>query len=132
MNRDHSNGRHALFYLGLALLAGHELDAVGSAEWRLMPGLDLLADATAETVFIALHIPLFALVFWLTGHRARGLRTGSQRVIDVFLIIHAGLHAVLSGDAEYHFETPLSDLLIFGGAAVGALHLAWSLRASTR
>ena len=89
-------------------------------------------DPTAEAVFIALHIPLFALIFWLTGHRARRLRTASQRVVDVFLIIHAGLHAVLSGDADYPFETPLADLIIFGGAAVGAVHLAWSLRARTR
>jgi hypothetical protein len=50
-----------LFYLGLGLLFSHELDAIVQSEWRLLYILRSMADEQAMPVFIALHVPLFAL-----------------------------------------------------------------------
>ncbi|MFD2569233.1 DUF6713 family protein [Spirosoma soli] len=37
------------FYLGLAFLTTHELDAVRCREWRIFPGLSLLNDRVWDT-----------------------------------------------------------------------------------
>jgi hypothetical protein len=67
-----------LFFTGLAFLLCHELDAVAQAEWRLLPILSGMNDGDAYAVFVALHIPLFALVLWWTGSTALRTRRRSQ------------------------------------------------------
>lgn len=112
-----------LFFVGLALLVCHELDAVAQSEWRLLWVLGNLPEQTARTAFVALHVPLFAVLFWLTGSSARRIRLVSQAAVDAFLVIHAGLHWRLNDHEFYTFHSALSELLIFGGGAVGLAHL---------
>ena len=131
MENDHSDWKHALFYLGLSLLACHELDAVARHEWRLLPILDLLPDETGQTVFIIAHIPLFLAIFWLTGHRSPAIRHRSQMAIDGFLVVHAIAHFVLSDQELYEFEGPLEWLFVYGGGVVGASHIIVCLRRQT-
>jgi len=114
---------YALFCIGFALLVCHELDAVARHEWRLLPVLNLLPDQAGYFAFVILHVPVFAALFWLTGHTSSIIRTRSQMALDAFLIIHAGLHFALSGHALYEFDNQLSNALIFGGAAAGLAHL---------
>ena len=70
----------------------HELDAVAQAEWRLLPVLNQLGDEMAYRWFALLHIPLFALLMWWTGNTSPRIRIRAQVSVDVFLVVHAGLH----------------------------------------
>lgn len=117
------------FLLGLGFITTHELDAVRQHEWRLLYLLRSLPEALAANVFIALHVPLFAGLVWLTHRPQPQWREASRRVLMAFLIIHVGLHLRLSGHALYTFHSPLSQALIFGGGLCGALYLLTLLRA---
>lgn len=120
--------RSLLFYIGFALLIAHELDAVAQAEWRLLPLLDQLSDDTAYAAFVILHVPVLAVLMWLTAGPVSSVRWWSRFGIDSFLIVHAALHGLLSEHALYTFDSSLSTSLIFGGGAVGSLHLLLSMR----
>ncbi len=49
-----------LFWLGFALLAAHEMDAMVRHEWRLLPGFAMISDDDlARDLFTLAHIPLF-------------------------------------------------------------------------
>jgi hypothetical protein len=100
----------AAFYLGLASLFTHELDAIPNHEWRGMPLLGTLPDGTAMWIFIAAHVPLFAIL------------------INAFLVLHGLLHALSAGEPTYEFSSRLSQVLIFGGAVLGALYLVLSVK----
>ncbi len=122
--------RHQLiFAFGLALLVSHELDAIVVAEWRLLPLLNLLPDETAHVVFLTLHVPVLAALFWLTAFSSPRLQYASQLVFDAFLVAHAGVHWLMSGHTLYMFDSILSLSLIYGAAVVGAAHLVLVLRA---
>ncbi|MCW9035433.1 MAG: hypothetical protein OQJ97_14535 [Rhodospirillales bacterium] len=117
------NYSELVFFTGFALLICHELDAVAQSEWRLLPFLNQLADDLAYVVFVALHIPLFAILIWLVGHQSIHIRLRSQIGVDIFLIVHACLHWILSNHELYTFHSLLSEFLIFGGGAVGLFHM---------
>ena len=120
--------KETAFYLGLGALLTHELDAMSNHEWRLLPGLGGLPDDTAMTVFVALHVPLFALLIGLVASTRPGVRRVSRLVVAGFLVVHAGLHLWFTGRPEYEFSSLLSETLIFGGALCGALYLVLATR----
>lgn len=117
-----------LFFTGFAFLVCHELDAVAQAEWRLLPFLSGMNDTDAYAVFVALHVPLLALVLWWTGSTVLRTRRRSQLLVDAFLVIHAALHTALRSHADYTFHTALSEVCIYGAAALGLIHAALSIR----
>lgn len=114
--------RDAALYLGIGALFTHELDAVPNHEWRVLPFLGALSDETAMTVFIAAHVPLFAVVVALIASSNARTRSLTRWSICVFLLVHGVLHALSGGQAAYEFSSTLSNLLIFGGAGFGALY----------
>jgi hypothetical protein len=116
-----------LFYLGLGLLFSHELDAIVQSEWHLLYILRSMADEQAMPVFIALHVPLFSLIVWLTHHNSTHVQISSRIAFNAFVVIHAGLHFRLSNDPLYTFHSTLSQGLIFGAATCGALSLISNL-----
>jgi len=118
----HSGSLHVLFYVGLALFAVHEMDAVARYEWRLLPGLSLLGDDAGQITFVLLHIPLFVLLFWMTGHRSEQIRYKSQLSVDGLLLVHGLAHFALSGHPLYEFEAPVETITVYGGALVGIVH----------
>ncbi len=111
-----------IFYTGLALLATHELDAVARHEWRLLPILSGLDDETGRAAFIMLHVPLFAVLFWLVSHPDPVIERRSQLGLDAFLVLHASIHAALSGHALYEFEGWIESITVYGGAVIGIIH----------
>mgnify|MGYP001823855506 CR=1 FL=1 len=123
-----------LFFIGISLLLCHELDAVAQAEWRLLPVLRTLTDASAYPIFVWLHVPLFALVLWWTGSTSLPVRRRAQLVIDAFVVIHAGLHTALRSHEDYTFHSTLSMDCIYGAAVIGAVHalFTWRMLASER
>jgi hypothetical protein len=116
--------KNALFYLALATLFTHELDAMPNHEWRGMPVLGSLPDDVAMTWFVVLHVPLFAGLMALAATTTPRTRLVSRLVIGAFLIVHGVLHSLKMGDPTYEFSSFLSHALIFGGAALGAAYLA--------
>ena len=112
-----------LFYLAFATLIAHELDAVHKREWRILFVLRGLPETTARRVFVLLHIPLLALLVWLVAHPSNTVQLVSRVSLDVFMILHAGLHRRLEPGAAAAFKTPFSRLLIYGAALLGLLDL---------
>ena len=119
--------RTQLYYLAIALLLTHEMDAVMEAEWRLLFGLRGLSDAVAYPLFLLLHVPVVVLLFWLAHHPRDALREGFRSASAGFLIVHAGIHLHVSGAPDYGFESFVSQLLIFGAALVGLAYVALSV-----
>ncbi len=115
------------FYLGIAMLFTHELDAVPNHEWRGLALLRDLPDETGMAVFVAAHVPLFAVLIALVASTSRRVRTLSRLVISAFLVVHGLLHTLSRGEPTYEFTSTLSNLLIFGGSAFGALYLMLEL-----
>ena len=117
----------AIFLLGVSLLFTHELDAMTHMEWRVLPLTSWLGPEVGRLVFVALHVPAFALVLgWLTSH-VPGRVSRAQFWVAVFLMVHAGLHLAFSGHAEYTFDGVLSNTLIFGAGVCGGTYL-WCRR----
>lgn len=117
-----------LYYLGLAFLFTHELDAVVHSEWRLLVGLRSLPAATASSWFVGLHVPLFFAVLWLSHFPREGVRRSTRIVVAAFLVIHAALHFSLASSPLYEFHGALSRSLIVGAAACGLAYLLGQLR----
>lgn len=114
-----------LFYLGIALLFTHELDAIKRHEWRIFPFISRLPDDTAYHVFVLLHVPLFLLILWLNYHPSENVRYWFQLSMDVFFIVHLGLHRLFRRHAEYEFNSIFSKSIIFLNAVVGLAHWAF-------
>jgi hypothetical protein len=123
--------RDVAFYLGVGSLFAHELDAVPNHEWRGLPLVGALSDDTAMAVFIAAHVPLFAILIALIASENARIRMASRYVIAIFLLVHGFLHLLSSGEPTYEFSSTLSHLLIFSAAAFGALYLVLSMRQAT-
>jgi len=112
---------HSFFYLGLALLLLHEMDAVRCREWRIFPGLSGLSDRWGELVFLLAHIPLYFLL--LATLASEPGRPGLIRGLSVFCLVHAGLHLLFLRHPKNEFTDRLSWGLIGGAALAGALEL---------
>ncbi len=112
-----------LFYLAFAGFITHELDAVHKHEWRLLFGLREMADDPARHAFVLLHVPLFAVLLGLAAHPDGGIRFWTMFGLDVFMVVHAGLHWRLSSHPRYEFNTAHYRLIIFGTAVLAAAHL---------
>jgi hypothetical protein len=79
-------------------------------------------------VFIAGHLPLFAVLTALIASQNARTRAVSRLGLGAFLLVHGLLHALSAGRPAYEFSSGLSSLLIFGGAAFGALYLLLEAR----
>lgn len=112
-----------LFYLAFATLVAHELDAVHKHEWRLLFILRGMPDGSARRAFVLIHIPLLATLFWLVAHPVESTRFWTMLSLDVFIVVHAGLHWRLSKHPKYEFHTLYSRFIIYGAAALAATHL---------
>ncbi len=112
-----------LFYLGVALLFTHELDAIHRHEWRMFPLIGRLRENAAYITFTVLHIPLFMLPLWLLDHPSTGVRFWSQVSMDGFFMVHSGLHVLLRNHDQNQFNTVFSRTIIVANALVGLLHL---------
>lgn len=117
----------ALFALALSGLLAHELDAVHRREWRLLFVLRRMEEDRARRWFIALHVPLVAAILWAVGSPHEAVRHAAMLSLDAFMVVHAGMHARLSGHPIYEFRGTLSNGLIYGTAVVATIHLVGSL-----
>jgi hypothetical protein len=102
--------KNPAFYLGLALLFTHELDSMPNHEWRLLPFLGSLSDATGEKTFLIAHIPIFALVIAFVASLNPKTRAMARDIVSGFLIVHALLHYLFSRSPAYEFSLPAEDV----------------------
>lgn len=124
--------RIALYYLGLACLFTHELDAITHSEWRLLFVLGNMPDATALPLFVVLHVPLFFSIMWLSQHQNARVRNVTQVTVASFLVVHAALHLRLSSAPTYEFHGTLSRALILSAAVFGIAFLLARWRSRPR
>ena len=115
--------RDWLFLLAFSLLNAHELDAMSQHEWRILFVLRDLPSDFAEQVFVILHVPLVAILLWLTFHRNAVVSAWSRRAVCAFGIIHVGLHWHLQDHPAYTFHSSLSEFLIVGYGFAGLCYL---------
>jgi hypothetical protein len=112
---------HLFFYVGLTFILMHEMDAIRCKEWRIFPGLSLLDDLWGFRIFMVAHIPLFFFLFM-------GLsQTENSRLIfglDVFFIIHVGLHLLFLLHKKNEFKDTLSWVVIVAAGVSGLLDIA--------
>lgn len=120
--------KNVVLYLGLGSLFAHELDAMPNHEWRVLPLVRILPDDMGMVVFVAAHVPLFALLIAMVASSNDRTRALSGIGISAFLVIHALLHALFMSHPNYEFSSILSNALIFGGAAFGAVYLILTSR----
>ena len=113
----------ALYCLGLSLLMTHELDAVRATEWKLLYVLRQMQDAKAFAWFVAIHVPLFFSILWLSHCPNRRVRWWFRAGAGAFLLVHAGLHWRLSADPAHAFTGTLSNTLIHGAGVAGLVFL---------
>ena len=107
---------HFFFYMGLTFILMHEMDAIRCKEWRIFPGLSLLNDVWGYRIFMLAHIPLFFFLF-------SGLsQLDSSRLIsglDIFFVIHVGLHLLFLLHKKNEFKDWISWTIILGAGGFG-------------
>lgn len=86
-----------------------------------------MPEAPARSVFIALHVPLFAALA-VTAASAHPAAPASRLGVAIFSAVHAALHHLLRRAPEYAFHSPLSISLIVGAALYGAVYAVGALR----
>jgi hypothetical protein len=96
--------KNPAFYLGFALLFTHELDSMQNHEWRVLPFLGSLSDAAGEMTFLIAHIPIFALVIASVASLNPKTRAIARDIASGFLIVHAILHYLFSGNLHTNFR----------------------------
>ncbi|MEO1433537.1 MAG: DUF6713 family protein [Cyanobacteria bacterium J06633_8] len=115
--------KNLIFYLGLATIITHELDAMTQSEWKLLFILRSLPEEIASSIFVILHIPLIAGLLWLTNNELQAVKNWSRILLAAFLVIHSGLHKLLENHPDYTFNSWLSLGLIYGGGLIGFVYL---------
>lgn len=116
--------KNFLFFIGLDTLLTHELNAIFHHEWRVHQLIRALPDEIGILVFVALHIPILAGLMALGASYQHTDPCPVSVRISVFLVFHGLLHFLFIGHPGYEFSSLLSEILIFGGAVLGAIYLA--------
>ncbi len=116
---------HTFFYLALSFILMHEMDAVRCREWRIIPGLSALNDNLGYKVFVIAHIPLYYFLFWgLMGLQDNeGLING----LDIYFIVHVGLHLLFLKNKKNEFKDWISWIIISAAGLFGLLDLLFYL-----
>jgi hypothetical protein len=110
-----------LFLTVVSFLFVHELDAIRQREWRFFFTPLSVSDETAYRIFVSLHAPLFVLVLWFVESPL------VQLGLNAFIIVHGFLHLRFRNHPLIRFDSWFSRFWIFGGASLGAIHLAFFL-----
>ena len=115
--------RDLLFQLSFSTLLVHELDAMTQSEWRLLFILRSFPDLLARSLFVALHVPIVAVLLWLTQHPSVSVQRWTRIGLALFMVVHAGLHWNMRNHALNTFTSPLSLSLIYGAGLIGSIYI---------
>lgn len=109
-----------IFFLGLALLFVHEMDAIQNQEWKMFIVLKDMEDEKAYRVFTLLHIPLYAAILYLLF--SRHTQT-CMYIVDGFLIAHLLIHILFRKHPNNKLDNVLSKSIICGAGLIAIVHL---------
>lgn len=115
---------HIFFFIALAFIITHELDAIRRHEWRIFPGTSRLADNQGYVVFTLLHIPLFAILFYYL-YTPNGLNQQFVTALNIFFITHLFLHVLALKHPKNEFVTATSWFIIVGAAFFSTLDIVF-------
>lgn len=107
--------------LGIAFILMHEMDAIRCKEWRIFPGLSVLKDEAGYWVFMLIHIPL--LYFLFSGLIGRSEIEDLRWGLDIYFMIHMGLHLLFLMHPKNLFKDIISWGIIIGAAVCGLIDL---------
>lgn len=110
---------HLFFYLALCFILLHEMDAMRQKEWLIFPGLSLLKEEIGYVVFTILHIPLYFLLF--IGLQNPSIKEQVISGLDIFFMIHLGLHILFLWHPKNPFKSFFSWAIIVLTAVFGGL-----------
>ena len=105
------------FYIATAFILLHEMDAIRCKEWRIFPLTYFLNDTVGYAVFLMAHLPLYYFVLKSLND------TSFQYGLNIFFIIHLGLHILFLKHPKNEFKDIWSWLPIVGAAIFGGLGL---------
>lgn len=112
---------YLFFYIGLAFIIMHEMDAVRCKEWRIFPGLYLLNDILGYKIFMLVHVPLFFFLFYFLNRNE--LNKELIYGLDIFFIIHFALHLLFLRHRKNEFKDWISWSIISCAALSGLVDL---------
>lgn len=110
------------FWIALASLLVHEMDAIHKHEWRMFPLTMMLSERLGYMVFTAVHIPLYVILFqglYSNDVINHPLSTG----ISVFCILHVGLHLIYLRHPLNEFVGIFSWCIILLAGVAGCVSL---------
>ncbi|OJJ19047.1 hypothetical protein BKI52_19705 [marine bacterium AO1-C] len=114
---------HLFFYLGLAFILTHESDAIKCEEWTIFPGTAQLSYNLGYIVFVAMHVPLYGIIFWGLFASGKGANEAMVMGTDIFFIVHVFLHLLMYRHPKNQFKSVLSWVIIVGAGVCGGLDL---------
>ena len=97
------------------------MDAVRCKEWRIFPGLSLLDDNWGFKIFMIAHVPLFYILLW--GLLRQGDHSQLKHGLDIFFIIHVGLHLLFLKHKKNEFKDWVSWTIILSAGIFGLTDL---------
>jgi hypothetical protein len=118
---------HFFFWLGLAFILTHEMDAIRLHEWRMFPLTFFLPDQTGYLVFTGVHVPLYFVLFYYlfpTGNTT--LNESLVRGLDVFFMVHVFLHIAFLWHPKNEFKSAFSWIIIIGAGLGGFVDLFYT------
>jgi hypothetical protein len=119
------NIEYGWFLVAFSCMLNHELDAIRTKEWRMIPPLDRLPDELGYQIFTALHLPLFfGLLVGFFGMADMRYNTALINGFNWFCIIHLGMHILIRNHPNNQFHSIPSWIWIAGAALAGAIDLA--------
>jgi hypothetical protein len=111
------------FYLALVFILIHEMDAIRLKEWRMFIFLSKMEEEMAYIIFTALHIPLYFVLFLCLGNSATVLHQDTIWYLDVFFIVHFGLHIIFLWHKNNLFRGVFSWIVISAAGFFGFVDL---------
>lgn len=110
------------FFVGLAFILTHEMDAIKRQEWTIFPLLSKLNPKKGYFVFTAIHVPLYLLLFWgLYGKN--GINPSVVTGLDIFFIVHVFLHVLFLRHPKNQFTSAFSWIIILGAGVAGLIDM---------
>jgi hypothetical protein len=113
----------AIFITIIILFSLHEIDAVRTKEWKMLPVLKNMADGTALKVFVLVHIPLYAVILYILALGSTSAVEIMYHAVAILLIFHTIIHFVMREHPKNGFTSALSNIVIYSIGILAVVHL---------
>ncbi len=122
---NHKRVLRSLYVVNATLLIVHEIDSAYWREW------DLFGLPGGEAGFLAVHLPLVAVVVWGYGRLAAGARAGAALSVALAAagVLAAALHAAFLLRGAPEFRAPASIGVLAATLLASLVQATLALRA---